>query len=277
MKQTEKVNAPAPAEVDPIDLPENAFTELGADEEYRPVMHPARDYAEVTPYSVITGLILAVIFSAAAGYLKRLKAGERFIHPAKQAVARGFEESFILTWIRGMNAKLLSCQVRVYGLFLFSFALYSAIAYVFRAFFVERGTGGIDIGLIVTLILMVIASVGLISARCTLAEALLGSSASCFFLFRVVGLRRENFENIGEIEGKFNVAFIAGLICGAASYFVSPVYILIAAAGLIAAYLVLSSPEFGVLAIITLLPFAPTMALVAAVLYTSLCFLLKAM
>ena len=77
MKQTEKVNAPAPAEVDPIDLPENAFTELGADEEYRPVMHPARDYAEVTPYSVITGLILAVIFSAAAGYLG-LKVGQVF-------------------------------------------------------------------------------------------------------------------------------------------------------------------------------------------------------
>ena len=54
------------ADVDPIDLPENAFIELGADEEYRPVMHPAREYAEVTPYSVITGLILAVIFSAAA-------------------------------------------------------------------------------------------------------------------------------------------------------------------------------------------------------------------
>lgn len=77
MKQTEKVNAPDPAEVDPIDLPENAFTELGADEEYRPVMHPARDYAEVTPYSVITGLILAVIFSAAAGYLG-LKVGQVF-------------------------------------------------------------------------------------------------------------------------------------------------------------------------------------------------------
>ncbi|MBP3536893.1 MAG: oligopeptide transporter, OPT family [Muribaculaceae bacterium] len=40
-------------------------------------MHPARDYAEVTPYSVITGLILAVIFSAAAGYLG-LKVGQVF-------------------------------------------------------------------------------------------------------------------------------------------------------------------------------------------------------
>ena len=66
-----------PADVDPIDLPENAFTELGADETYRPVMHPARTYAEVTPYSVTVGLILAVIFSAAAAYLG-LKVGQVF-------------------------------------------------------------------------------------------------------------------------------------------------------------------------------------------------------
>ncbi len=71
-----KNDVPA-ADVDPVDLPENAFVELGADEEYRPVMHPAREYAEVTPYSVITGLILAVIFSAAAAYLG-LKVGQVF-------------------------------------------------------------------------------------------------------------------------------------------------------------------------------------------------------
>ena len=65
------------SEIDPIDLPENAFRELAADEEYRPLMHPARDYAEATPYSVITGLVLAVVFSAAAAYLG-LKVGQVF-------------------------------------------------------------------------------------------------------------------------------------------------------------------------------------------------------
>ena len=40
-------------------------------------MHPAREYAEVTPYSVITGIILAVIFSAAAAYLG-LRVGQVF-------------------------------------------------------------------------------------------------------------------------------------------------------------------------------------------------------
>ena len=62
---------------DPTELPENAFRELADGEEYRPVMHPTRSYKEVTPYSVTMGLILAVIFSAAAAYLG-LKVGQVF-------------------------------------------------------------------------------------------------------------------------------------------------------------------------------------------------------
>ncbi|MDE6299452.1 MAG: OPT/YSL family transporter, partial [Muribaculaceae bacterium] len=58
-------------------LPENAFRELGADEKYTPVMHPAHEQAEVTPYSVITGIVMAIIFSAAAAYLG-LKVGQVF-------------------------------------------------------------------------------------------------------------------------------------------------------------------------------------------------------
>ena len=65
------------ADADPAELPENAFRELGADEHYRPIMHPARDYKEVTVYSVVMGLVLCVIFSAAAAYLG-LKVGQVF-------------------------------------------------------------------------------------------------------------------------------------------------------------------------------------------------------
>ncbi len=64
-------------DADPAELPENAFRELGADEQFRPMMHPAREYAEVTPYSVIMGRVLCVIFSAAAAYLG-LKVGQVF-------------------------------------------------------------------------------------------------------------------------------------------------------------------------------------------------------
>lgn len=58
-------------------LPENAFRELAADEQYVPVMKPAHDQQEVTPYSVGMGLLMAVVFSAAAAYLG-LKVGQVF-------------------------------------------------------------------------------------------------------------------------------------------------------------------------------------------------------
>ncbi len=62
---------------DEMNLPDNAFTELKPGEKYVPVMRPDRQYPEVTPYSVSLGLIMAVIFSAAAAYLG-LKVGQVF-------------------------------------------------------------------------------------------------------------------------------------------------------------------------------------------------------
>ena len=214
--------------------------------------------------------------SAVAGYVNRLDPGGRVIHPLKQKLAKGFENSAILSCIRRLLSSMLACQFKVYGLFLFSFAVYSAIVYVFKIFLIDD-VPTIDAGTIVTLVLTVIASVGMISSRHTLAGALLQSSSASFFLFEVAGLRRETFDNAGEREGRYNIAFILGMLFGILSYFIAPMWILIGLGGLIAAYLVLCSPEFGVLMIMVLLPVAPTMGLVAAVLYCALCFLLKLM
>ena len=199
--------------------------------------------------------------SAVSGYVNRLDPGGRVIHPLKQKLAKGFENSAILSCIRRLLSSMLACQFKVYGLFLFSFAVYSAIVYVFRIFLIDD-VPTIDAGTIVTLVLTVIASVGMISSRHTLAGALLQSSSASFFLFEVAGLRRETFDNAGEREGRYNIAFILGMLFGILSYFIAPMWILIGLGGLIAAYLVLCSPEFGVLMIMVLLPVAPTMGLV---------------
>lgn len=58
-------------------LPENAYRELNAGEKYEPVMPTASTPKEITPYSVGMGLLMAVIFSAAAAYLG-LKVGQVF-------------------------------------------------------------------------------------------------------------------------------------------------------------------------------------------------------
>lgn len=58
-------------------LPENAYRELAEGEKYEPMMSPTSTPAEVTPYSVSMGILMAVLFSAAAAYLG-LKIGQVF-------------------------------------------------------------------------------------------------------------------------------------------------------------------------------------------------------
>ena len=58
-------------------LPENAFRELKENEEYEPLMSPSGKYPEVNSWSVTWGVLMAMLFSAAAAYLG-LKVGQVF-------------------------------------------------------------------------------------------------------------------------------------------------------------------------------------------------------
>ncbi len=64
-------------EQEAVNLPENAFRELKDGEEYVPIMKPERSYAEVNAWSVTWGIVMAMIFSAAAAYLG-LRVGQVF-------------------------------------------------------------------------------------------------------------------------------------------------------------------------------------------------------
>lgn len=61
----------------PTGLPENAFRPLKPGEKYEPLMPPSKNYPEVNLWSVTWGIVMAVIFSAAAAYLG-LKVGQVF-------------------------------------------------------------------------------------------------------------------------------------------------------------------------------------------------------
>lgn len=58
-------------------LPENAFRELKDGEKYEPMMSPEGRYPEVNAWSVTWGVLMAMLFSAAAAYLG-LKVGQVF-------------------------------------------------------------------------------------------------------------------------------------------------------------------------------------------------------
>ena len=60
-----------------LKLPENAQRELKPGEQYSPLLKPEGTFKEVTPYSVCMGILMVIIFSAAAAYLG-LKVGQVF-------------------------------------------------------------------------------------------------------------------------------------------------------------------------------------------------------
>ncbi|MCQ2322485.1 MAG: oligopeptide transporter, OPT family, partial [Bacteroidales bacterium] len=60
-----------------FELPDNAQRELKPGEIYEPILSPKKKYKEVTAWSVIVGLLMTILFSAAAAYLG-LKVGQVF-------------------------------------------------------------------------------------------------------------------------------------------------------------------------------------------------------
>ncbi len=58
-------------------LPDNAYRELKPGEKYVPIMLPDKVYPEVNTWSVLWGLLMAILFSGAAAYLG-LKIGQVF-------------------------------------------------------------------------------------------------------------------------------------------------------------------------------------------------------
>ena len=64
-------------EIKTTGLPENAARELKPGEKYEPILSPMKVYPEVNAWSVSLGLVMTIIFSAAAAYLG-LKVGQVF-------------------------------------------------------------------------------------------------------------------------------------------------------------------------------------------------------
>jgi len=89
-------------------LPENAYSELKPGEEYIPIMLPNKTYPEVNAWSVSWGLVMAILFSAAAAYLG-LKIGQVFEAAIPIAImAVGLSKAFSRQGALGENVIIQS-------------------------------------------------------------------------------------------------------------------------------------------------------------------------
>ncbi|MBQ2766729.1 MAG: O-antigen ligase family protein [Clostridia bacterium] len=194
------------------------------------------------------------------------------------AVARNFENSFFTGLFSRLANYLLSCSLRMYGLFFSSFAVYTLLIFLIQryALSLQAENGTFLMGTVILL-----AALPLLASRQPLAEALLNSAFLRPLLLNVAGVPRELLENRRLSRGRRNhIAFLAGVALGLLTYFIPAVLLLLILAGAVAVMLVLSMPEIGILTMIALLPYLvvfshPSIALAALILLTAFSYFLK--
>lgn len=193
------------------------------------------------------------------------------LSPARRAVASKLEESASAGLYRRFVSYLLSVRLKIYGTFLFSFLMYTA---VFAAIGIFRGKSKDMMSSVLPAVLG-LAAVPTFFTEHSLASALCTSRVGVFIL-RMTGVRPERLDTQRR-TGRGDTAFIIALALGLATVKVPFWLILGAIAAAIAAAVVFHSPEFGTVCLFFLMPLVPTVPLVALAALTIVSFCLKAL
>ena len=204
---------------------------------------------------------------------RRINLRGRFIRPLKFRIARSFENSLLLTFLRRVLRRLLALPSYQYGAFFLSFGA-GALLIHGSAFLFGRGQILTLIGISVA-VLAVIVAFPLFGSSRPVGEMITESRICDMILFRFIGARREGFLCEDPARCHPITAIILGIAAAAACVVLSPVYLIGGAAALIALYTVLAIPEFGVAVLFLAMPFLPTMLLVGLVLLVTFSYLIK--
>lgn len=192
----------------------------------------------------------------------------------RERLSKKIENSKTVNAVTGLASRALTIKMKTIGTYLITFAAY-VVLFALISLFLNDDTSGrwkFYVRLSEALVPAVLAVPCLASGK-TLSEVL-SSSRICTFAVRAFGFSEESLSVGGEC-GKFSRAFVLGIISGLLSLVISPLYILCAIAAVIYVYAVLATPEFGLLSMFFLMPFAPTMALAALTILTDFSFLVK--
>ncbi len=191
----------------------------------------------------------------------------------KHAFAGGCEQSAVLS-LAGRLIHALGClSLRIYGVFFTFFGIVSAAMTLYRNYGIPF-TALPHIPFIVSGAMLLCGLVMLCSGKSFMHKATQNRLLS-FIMFSVLGIRPASLDFPVVGTGKVVIAILFGAIFGLSSYFVSPVWILLGAAGLLVLYTILLIPEAGVMAALLGLCFLPTMVLVGLIAYTFICYMLK--
>ncbi|MBQ8382081.1 MAG: O-antigen ligase family protein [Clostridia bacterium] len=195
----------------------------------------------------------------------------------KNRVGEAVEESRILGKIKALLQGLLRVPMMSYGVFIFSFGLFTTVMQALLYFLLRSSEGAaldLFVGLALVLLSLPIMFKGYKPMIDHFGESIVGNLM--FRIFRDTSSTRTESK---PTQPTF-LFFLAGMVIGLLTYFAPPILLLLLLAFVAAALCVLYVPETGVCLILFLLPFFTgvphaSMLCAGAILYTGACMLLK--
>lgn len=218
--------------------------------------------------SIFTAYPLRSDASAAAG-MPNTRIIRGAVSSVRRFLARTADQSCTVNLIRRLIGFLLRCRLRVYGTFLLTFGVYSALSFLLSLL----GGEFAPVSSLAVALVCAGSAFPLLTSDESLSGALLKSSLAAPLL-SLLGIRRESIRAQGK-AGRSNLAFIAGMALGLLTFFVPAILVAALPVGIFFAYRVFVTPELGIALLFLGMPFLPTMALVALVSYIALCCLVK--
>ena len=213
----------------------------------------------------------SLIATRASMLLSRLN-----IRKIKLFFARSIEESVLCGAVHNIFARLAATFVRQYGVFMFAFGFYGALMYILTNYVIDS-MKGLPLYYAVIDGVMIAVSLPLMLSRHRMSDTISRSRLANILFFDFLGLRRESLAEYAARGKRSNFSFVLGTAAGLLTLVISPVTGMLAALGLVAAYLVLTTPETGLVLVVLLIPFAPPAVLGAIIVYINICYLIKVM
>ncbi len=192
----------------------------------------------------------------------------------KRKIARVFERSFFVNKVPVFMSHLLRTSVRDYGVALFTMGFVMLIMYPIQGFidFLSVSFSTFIIGIAVC-----VCAIPLLFSGKSLAECVLGCKPISAVLFDWLGIKTDSFRAAKDQNTHTypNIFFFFGLFMGIVSHVVGPKTIILIAIIAALAYMILSSPEAGIVTLIFLLPFLAITHLILITIYIDICYIVK--
>ena len=203
--------------------------------------------------------------------LSESKLRSRFLTPARRAIASKLEDSAASSLYGRLVRYLLCGRMRVFGVFLFSFLVYSAI-FAALGFFRQKGD---DPSSFVVPAIAALGCVPLLASKRTLAQSL-ASSRFGEFVLKLTGTKVERLD-LERLTGRGDLALILALALALFTLAVPFWAVLLALAALCGLLVIFASPEFGTICLFFFMPILPTALLCALAVLVFVSFILKAL